>query len=98
MRLVIERQERGFLHGYHIWQLHEDHAGRPDLAGEEVRKGREDVVGIVGFEGRHVRLLETEDNGIFEATLVDRDTLEAICTESERHEATLFRVVLERER
>ena len=98
MTLVIENMsaEDGFIEGYHEWFLDEDHDGMPDNGTEVVREAREDVVGIIGFDGHSIKLIETHDNGTFEGYLAADGTLKLIYAEAGHNEATIFRVSLTR--
>ena len=96
MTLTITEQDGELLTGFHAWELDAANEGNPDIAGEAVRGGSENLIGIISVDGTEIRLLETRDNGIFEATIVDENTLHAVYVEQQHNEATLFRVVLER--
>lgn len=98
MKLTIVAQDGEFLVGSHEWQLGASHQGKPDIGGTASRGGAEDLVGLVSFDGKTVRLLETEDNGTLELTMVDANTLHAEYFEQGHDEATVFRVVLRRQR
>lgn len=78
------------------WQLQDSGSVKSDIGGEIVSGGTEDLVGIMHFDGKSVTLLETIDNGRFELDIVNKNELQAIYIESEKGEATIFRVTLKR--
>lgn len=99
MTLVIESLDPtdGYLAGYHEWFLDDDHDGKPDHRGDVVRGARDNLIGMVGFDGRSLKLLETHDNGTFEGSLAADGTLQLIYTEVDHDEATVFKAVLTRQ-
>jgi hypothetical protein len=96
MTLTITEQDGELLTGSHAWELDAANEGDPDIRGEAVRGGSEDLIGVISVDGTEIRLLETRDNGTFEATIVDENTLHAVYVEQQHDEATVFRVVLKR--
>lgn len=96
MILTVTKQDKEFLRATHVWQLHKTNLANPDVAGNVVRSGKEALLGLFSFNEKDITFLETKDNGVFEMTVVDDDTIQAIYYEHHHHEATLFRVELKR--
>jgi hypothetical protein len=66
-----------------------------DVGGALVTKAIEELVGVIGFDGRGVQFAEQGDGGVYSGSLTSPDTLELLYIES-GHQATAYRVVMTR--
>ena len=96
MTLKITHQDGELVRGNHSWQLADSEGINSDIGGKIVASGKEDLVGVMSFDGKSVTLLETIDNGHFDITFVNDNELQAVYIESQKGEATTFRVTLKR--
>ncbi len=66
-----------------------------EVGGELVTKATEQLVGVIGFDGREVRFAEQGDGGVYTGELTGPDTLELLYVEA-GHQATAYRVMMTR--
>ncbi len=94
LTLEVTEQNGPLLRLEKSWQ--QAPGGAPgDVGGELVTRATEQLVGVIGFDGREVRFAEQGDGGIYTGSLTGPDTLEILYVES-GHQATAYRVVMTR--
>jgi hypothetical protein len=95
VELRINQQDGPYFKGVNAWK-HVDH-GKPLTAkkGKPLTEDAEPVVGIIGFDGKSITIVEQDDLGTLHAELVGKDTMRLIYGEPGSH-AAVFRVVLKR--
>ena len=94
LTLRVTEQEGPLLRLEKSWEVAP--GGAPgDVGGELVTKATEDLVGVIGFDGREVRFAEQGDGGMYTGEFTGPDTLELLYVES-GHQATAYRTILRR--
>jgi hypothetical protein len=94
LTLKVTEQDGPLLRLEKSWEVAP--GGAPgDVGGELVSKATEQLVGVVGFDGREVRFAEQGDSGEYSGILTGPDTLELLYVESGR-QATAYRLVMKR--
>jgi hypothetical protein len=83
--LMFEEQRGQLVQGKKHWKDLENHTG--NVAGNEVREADEPFIGEIESDGRTVRMVEIEDNGMMFCRLLGQDELEASYIETSPHAA-----------
>lgn len=93
---ITEQTGAGF-RGFNSWQHHRDK--QPPLAvqkGKPATSDKEPIMGVVGFDGKTLYIVEQGDDGRLDAALVGPDTMRVIYTESGDN-ALVYRTELTRQ-
>lgn len=94
LTLEVTEQDGPLLRIEKSWEVAP--GGAPgDVGGELVTRATEQLVGVVGFDGREVHFAEQGDGGVYSGRLTGPDTLELLYVES-GHQATAYRLVMTR--
>ncbi len=94
LELQVIEQQGPLLKVTKAWALAP--GGAPgDVGGQLLQKAAETMVGVIGFDGREIRLAEQGDEGVYSGRLVNPDTMELIYIEADR-QATAYRATLTR--
>jgi len=96
--LNVSEQDGWYFKGTRDWKL----LDAPDkpmgyVKGKAVNEASEPYLGVVGFDGKSLTLVENGDWGVMKGALVDSDTMELIYAEPGDH-PLVFRIVLKREK
>lgn len=96
--LNVSEQDGWYFKGTRGWKL-VDPPEKPlgYIMNDPVNKADELYLGVVGFDGRSLTLVENGDWGVMKGALVDSDTMELIYAEPGDH-PLVFRIVLKREK
>lgn len=96
--LNVSEQDGWYFKGTRGWKL-VDPPEKPlgYIMNDPVNKADEPYLGVVGFDGKSLTLVENGDWGVMKGALVDGDTMELIYAESGDH-PLVFRIVLKREK
>ncbi len=90
--LKIEEQTGPVLEGVFLWQITpgsgRDHDGR-----SEVSSSKEPVIGMIGWDGNTLTLVEHPDTGTMQGRMINSDTMELIHYEAGPY-ATISRYLL----
>ena len=96
--LNVSEQDGWYFKGTRGWKL-VDPPEKPlgYIMNDPVNKADEPYLGVVGFDGKSLTLVENGDWGVMKGALTDGDTMELIYAEPGDH-PLVFRIVLKREK
>jgi hypothetical protein len=83
--------------GVHSWEHVEKQKLTFNVGGKDKSKAAEPVLGIIGFDGKAIYIVEHGDWGVFHWRLVDPDTIESVYLESGPH-AAISRAIYKRKK
>ncbi len=94
----VSEQDGWYFKGTRGWKL-VDPPEKPlgYIMNDPVNKADEPYLGVVGFDGKSLTLVENGDWGVMKGALVDSNTMELIYAEPGDH-PLVFRIVLKREK
>lgn len=95
--LRVTEQDGAYFRGFRSWEHTDKKEAHGDVGGKKVHKATEPIIGVIGFDGKTIYLVEHGDWGIVHARLVGPDTIEAIYVES-GPAAAIFRTLYKRKR
>ena len=95
--LVIEHQDGDLFYGRSAWWDTPEHESATDPTGAGLGYGGfESIIGIIGFDGLALRIVEVESEGLFTGRILDADSLELTFTEIGAEKSVLFKGVFKR--
>ncbi|MCL4243629.1 MAG: hypothetical protein KJ002_00610 [Candidatus Dadabacteria bacterium] len=96
--LNVTEQDGWYFKGTRDWKL-VDPPEKPlgYIKNDPVNKASEPYLGVIGFDGKSLTLVENGDWGVMKGALADADTIQLLYYETGEH-PLVFRVILKREK
>ena len=80
--LRVTEQDGAYFRGVHFWEHPEKKEAVAHVGGKPVTKASEPIMGVIGFDGKTIYIVEHDDTGVFHCRLTDPDTIEVVYVEA----------------
>lgn len=80
--LRVTEQEGPYFRGIHFWEIVEKENPPHTVGGKKVHTAEEPILGVIGFDGKTIYMVEHDDWGMKFARLVEPDKMEVVYMEA----------------
>jgi hypothetical protein len=93
----VTEQDGAYFRGIHFWEHAEKKEAIAHVGTKPAVKATEPIMGVIGFDGKTLYIVEQGDAGVFHGRLTGTNTIEVVYLES-GHAAAIARFTWERKR